>query len=97
MANLSQFNTRQKLQEAIVTFMVSQFTSKEDMIELQKAFKVLDTDNDGVLKKHELINGYRKIYGPSAEEHVEKIFKRVDCDGSGQIDYTEWVIATINK
>ena len=97
LANLSQFNTRQKLQEAVVTFIVAQLTTKEDMIELQKAFRVLDTDNDGVLKKDELIAGYQKIYGPSAEEHVEKIFKRVDGDGSGEIDYTEWVIATINK
>jgi len=28
---------------------------------------------------------------------VEKIFERVDLDGSGYIDYSEWVVATINK
>ena len=43
------------------------------------------------------MEGYKKIYGDKAEEHVDRIFKRVDGDGSGEIDYTEWVIATINK
>jgi calcium-dependent protein kinase len=28
---------------------------------------------------------------------VEKIFAKVDIDGSGAIDYSEWVVATINK
>ena len=28
---------------------------------------------------------------------MEKIFERVDLDGSGYIDYSEWVVATINK
>jgi len=32
-----------------------------------------------------------------AEEQVEKIFERVDLDGSGYIDYSEWVVATIDK
>jgi calcium-dependent protein kinase len=37
------------------------------------------------------------IYGENAAEEVEKIFDRVDIDGSGQIDYSEWVVATIDK
>lgn len=28
---------------------------------------------------------------------VEKVFLAADQDGSGEIDYTEWAIATINK
>lgn len=32
-----------------------------------------------------------------AEAEVDKILERVDADGSGEIDYSEWVVATINK
>ena len=49
--SLCNFNTQQKLQEAVITFIVGQLASKEDMVDLQKAFKVLDTDNDGMLNR----------------------------------------------
>lgn len=96
-ANLNKFNTKQKLQEAVINFVVYELASKEDMAELQKAFKVLDEDNDGELSKEELTRGYKKIYGDKAEEYVDQIFAKVDIDGSGTIDYSEWVVATINK
>jgi calcium-dependent protein kinase len=28
---------------------------------------------------------------------VDKILARVDANGSGEIDYSEWIVATINK
>jgi calcium-dependent protein kinase len=82
---------------------------KEDLAELQKAFKALDKNADGKLTKDELVDGYRKIYGEMAEDEVDKILARVDANGSGEIDYSgkllsksnnlalEWVVATINK
>jgi len=57
----------------------------------------LDKNNDGKLNKEELIEGYKKIYGGMAEEEVVKILERVDADGSGEIDYSEWIVATIDK
>jgi len=32
-----------------------------------------------------------------AEAEVDKIMKIADTDGSGEIDYSEWIVATINK
>lgn len=32
-----------------------------------------------------------------ATEIVDKIMEQADADGSGEIDYSEWVVATINK
>jgi calcium-dependent protein kinase len=31
------------------------------------------------------------------EKEVDKIFKQADVDGNGEIDYSEWQVATINK
>ena len=44
-----------------------------------------------------MIVGYRRIYGEFAEEEVDKILKLADIDGSGEIDYTEWLVATVNR
>jgi Ca2+-binding EF-hand superfamily protein len=37
---------------------VGQLANKEDMRDLHKAFKMLDTNNDGMLSKQELTAGY---------------------------------------
>jgi len=55
-------------------------------------------NNDGKLSREELVNGFKQTFGEiAAEEQVDKIMKMVDSDGSGEIDYSEWVVATINK
>lgn len=41
--------------------------------------------------------GLGKLLQEGASEEVERIFNKVDNDGSGFIDYSEWVVATINK
>lgn len=60
---------------------------------------MLDTNNDGKLRKDELVKGYMRIFNDfeKAEEHVKQIFSRVDADDSGEISYSEWLIATIDK
>ena len=81
----------------MIIFIVGQLASKEDMLELQKAFKVLDTNNDGMLSEAELADGYEHKYGGDAKKIAKQIFKRIDMDMSGYIDYSEFVVATINK
>ena len=67
------------------------------MQELQRAFKALDTNNDGVLSRDELLIGYREIMGDLAEEEVDRIMAVADTDGSGEIDYSEWIVASMDK
>lgn len=95
--NLKEFRATKKLQQAAITFIVSQLASKEQMDELQKAFKALDISKTGVLSREELMIGYRQLMGDAAEDEVERIMQMADTDKSGSIDYSEWVVATINK
>jgi len=37
------------------------------------------------------------LLSTSAEEEVDKIMKIVDKNDSGEIDYSEWVMATIDR
>ena len=54
-------------------------------------------NKDGVLSRDELLNGYKEVYGDLAEEYVDGILKAADADGNGELEYSEWVVATINK
>ena len=35
--------------------------------------------------------------GDLAEDEVDRIMKIADSDGSGEIEYSEWVVATTDK
>ena len=35
--------------------------------------------------------------GDLAEEEVDKILRIADTDGSGELDYSEWIVATLDK
>ena len=71
--------------------------SQEEKNHLEKVFKSLDTNGDGNLSKEEILEGYEAHFGvPINEEEVDKMFLNVDVDGNGAIDYTEFVMATMN-
>lgn len=48
---------RNKLKAAILTFIATQIISQNDKEKLMKAFQALDSDNDGILSRDELIDG----------------------------------------
>ena len=81
--------------------MVCQLSTKEEQDRLYKSFKALDKNSDGKISREELIEGYKKIYKHMSEEDIikeaDRLFKIADQDGNGEIDYSEWQVATINK
>jgi len=59
-------------------------------------FLSLDQDGDGTITIDEMKEGLAKA-GLSANENLLQIMKEVDSDGSGVIDYTEFLAATMSK
>lgn len=43
------------------------------------------------------MEGYKEYYGEFAKEEVDRIFALVDVDHSGEIDFSEFVTATVNR
>lgn len=45
-----------------------------------------------------MLKGYTKYFGPEiAQTETARIFKLVDVDNSGEIDFSEFVTATVNR
>lgn len=96
--NLKSFAAQIKLQQAIMTFIASQLLTKEETQQLTENFKLLDRNGDGKLSREELLQAYSATMSlQAAEDEVERIMAMVDIDGSGFIDYTEFIVATTQK
>ena len=86
------------MKSAIFTYIAAQCVSQTDIKELTNAFKVLDKNGDGMVSQEELLVVYKQIVGGlNPEKEVENIMRNVDTDGSGFIDYTEFIQASLNK
>ena len=68
----------------------------EELNELQQAFNTLDISKTGRITKEELFAGFQ-AFTHEAREEVDAIFKEVDLDGNGEIEFSEWVVASIDK
>jgi len=72
---------------------ISVQASPDDIKELKNLFMSLDKNGDGSLTLDELREGLR---GKENGETLLEIMKSADTDGSGEINYTEFIAATID-
>lgn len=98
LTNLQNFNANSKLQQATYAFIASQLLGKQEKESIDKVFRAMDVNGDGKLSKEEIQNGYLQFFGRSLnDQEVDEMFVKVDADGSGEIDYSEFVVATMNE
>ncbi len=65
---------------------------------MEAIFKAMDTNNDGMLDMDEIKAGYETHFGTTIDdEEIERMFKEIDTDGNGTIDYSEFLMATMNE
>lgn len=92
--NLSNFRASRQLQKVAMEYIASQLTSTNETNHLRDAFIALDTNGDGKLSIEELRKGF--ILAGFSIEDINSIIEYCDGDGSGFIDYTEFLTATLN-
>jgi calcium-dependent protein kinase len=82
----------QKLQQAALTAIAVQ-ASANDIRELKEMFVALDYNGDGSLSLEELKKG---LGNRENGETLYKLLEAADTDKSGEIDYTEFIAATLD-
>ena len=93
---LGKFKTGKRLQQAAIQYIVNNLATTEELDELQRAFNTLDISKTGKITREELFQGFQ-AFTDEARDEVDAIFKEVDLDGNGTIEFSEWIVASIDK
>merc|ERR1712190_536615 len=94
--NLRGFRSQNKLKKAALHIIANQLN--EDQIKaLRETFMALDGNGDGKLTVNEMKEGIAKAGLKEIPPDLQQIMEEVDSDGSGVIDYTEFLAATLDK
>ncbi|CAJ1354056.1 unnamed protein product [Effrenium voratum] len=96
--NLRAFRSQHKMKKAALHIIAGQL-SEEKIKALRQTFEALDANGDGLLTAEELKDGMLKANLGDLLDGIdlEAIMEGVDADGSGLIDYTEFLAATLDK
>ncbi|CAK69759.1 unnamed protein product (macronuclear) [Paramecium tetraurelia] len=86
------------LQCCFLQFMISTFSADQEQI-LYQLFGQFDVNHDGKISKQDLTIAYIKHFSSIQEvkEHVDAVFKGIDINKNGEIDFQEFLIGVINK
>lgn len=96
---ITKFTQAQKLEQAIMSYLVHNYSSNEYCKELKIIFKKLDTSGDGRLSYDELRAGLSKYFVgfDLNDQEFSELTKTIDKDGSEFIEYEEFLSAFLNK
>ena len=97
-ANLKAYRKDSIIQETALAYLVHNFPQMKDVVNACKLFNQIDVNGDGKINKGELLKGLQsKIKSDTLEQDVEQIFKNIDMDNNGYIEYEEFVRAAVSK
>jgi len=94
--NLQKFRAQNKLKKAALHVIAGQLGS-EQIKELRETFMALDMNMDGLLTSAEMKYGLEQAGLKDIPPDLQEILRDVDADGSGLIDYTEFLAASIDQ
>lgn len=68
----------------------------EEITGLREMFISFDTDNSGTITINELQKGLAKKGAGATSSEINELMKSMDVDGSGELDYEEFIAATLS-
>eukprot|EP01026_Neomeris_dumetosa_P034324 TRINITY_DN2761_c0_g1_i1.p1 TRINITY_DN2761_c0_g1~~TRINITY_DN2761_c0_g1_i1.p1 ORF type:complete len:261 (-),score=21.87 TRINITY_DN2761_c0_g1_i1:500-1282(-) len=101
LAQLKAFSQYNKLKRLILKSLAVQISTKE-LTDLRDQFVALDVDQTGTISYNELITAIHQMRSGSnkhqaiPEEEIQAILDSLDDNGDGQIDYIEFLAATLH-
>jgi len=94
--NLRGFRSQNRLKKAALHVIASQL-GESQIKGLRDIFMAIDANGDGLLTVNEMKEGLNKAGLKEIPPDLQQIMEEVDSDGSGVIDYTEFLAATLDK
>ena len=96
--NITEFHAEQKLQQATLAFLVHNFAPPEELALLKEIFYSFDKNNDGKLSRQEFLLGMSQFEQlPQFRSSINDLYKSIDADNNGYIEFEEFVRASISK
>lgn len=92
--NLRNFRSANKLKKICLT-LIAKHMKEDEISELQQTFLALDVNRDGTLTAVEIKQGIEK-QKLALPVDLDSVLANLDTDGSGVIDYTEFIAATLS-
>ena len=81
-----------------IIYLIHNFPQITDVKNSAKLFYMIDTNHDGKIAKEELLNGLNNnLSNKISDLEFDKLFKNIDLNNNGFIDYEEFVAAAVNK
>merc|ERR1712048_814008 len=94
--NLRGFRSQNKLKKAALHIIANQL-NEEQISALRTTFMSLDGNGDGKLTVAEMKEGITNAGLKEIPPDLQQIMQDCDSDGNGDIDYTEFLAATLDK
>jgi calcium-dependent protein kinase len=91
MTNLRSYKRFRPIERVVLTILA--YHSRSDA--LREVFSLLDTDMNGVLSKQEIVTGMNRL-GLMLPSDFDEILDSIDADGSGEIEFTEFMAAGLS-
>jgi calcium-dependent protein kinase len=95
-SKLGKFRSQNRFKKAVLQIIAGQLND-DQIKELRETFTAMDVNGDGLLTLEELKTGLSRAGLSALPSDLEKIMDGIDADGSGEIDYTEFLAATIDR
>ena len=96
--NLKVYKRDSIIQETALAYLVHNFPQMKDVVNACKLFNQIDVNGDGKINKVEFLKGLEsKIQSDTLKKDVDTIFKNIDMDNNGYIEYEEFVRAAVSK
>lgn len=97
--NLTSYKHMNKFQTACMSFIARRVASQDDIQRMRRAFMKLDVNGTGKIPIVEVkkIIQEEMVTKVEDEKKMEEILEALDQDGSGNIDFSEFMTAAINR
>ncbi|XP_078447776.1 calcium-dependent protein kinase 2-like [Wolffia australiana] len=96
LTRMKQFRAMNKLKKLALK-VIAENLSEEEIKGLKLMFQNMDTDKSGTITYEELKTGLARLGSRLSEPEVKQLMDAADVDGSGAIDYIEFITATMHR